>query len=201
MASKSDITDDESIIQSSIVDDDYTVFSDAFSKLSKIDDMDEIKNAFQYLPQDIDVNELLNTIESQQQNSTMFDKTTEQIQNLKNRMLQSIGLERNTLKRFHKFLKNYMYVDEVSDLKYGGYLRWISLDNMLEMKTDDSKDLNVKLTRGAFLVDIVFTDKGISLKMKTVYNTFFHVSFDQNMIFQKLTETDMILLELMEIVK
>lgn len=85
-------------------------------------------------------------------------------------------------------LKNYKYVDEISDLKEGSYIRWISL-------TDD----NCILRKGALYCDVKITDTEILLLCKTVYNNkMFYLKLDENIIFQKLLLDDIILLTVLD---
>lgn len=85
-------------------------------------------------------------------------------------------------------LKQYKYVDEINDLKEGSYIRWISL-------TDD----NCVLQKGALFCDAQITDTEIQLLCKTVYkNNLFYLKLDENIIFQKLSLDDIILLTVLD---
>ena len=159
------------------------------SKISEIVDLEELQ---QMLPDDMDINALLDTLDTQQ-NDKIIDKNKQQIQNMKNKMLQSIGLDKDKLIHYHKCLKEYMYIDDISELNYGSYLRWIPLD-ILEKKKE------IKLVNGGFLTDIIFADKGILLKIRIFGTRFLNIYFDKCMIFQKLTDNEQILLELIQYV-
>ena len=98
--------------------------------------------------------------------------------------LQKLLLSRDNLKDFHEKLKNYRYVDDLTDIQYGRYIRWINL-----------KDPNkISLTRGGIIIDIKILSNGIHLVCKNTYNHKFQIKIDECYIFQKLTEQEQILL-------
>ena len=76
-------------------------------------------------------------------------------------------------------------MDDLPDIKYGGYIRWISLK-------DPS---NIKLTNGGFICDIKVLDNGIHLLCRNNLNRIFQLSMNENLIFQKLNEEEMVLLK------
>jgi hypothetical protein len=81
-------------------------------------------------------------------------------------------------------------VDEMSDLKYGTYIRWICIEN--------PKQIN--LVKGAVFCEMKITDDGVFLICKNFGNTsrHFQISMDTNLIFQKLTEQELILLSALD---
>ena len=93
------------------------------------------------------VDTLLVALENEQ-NSSIVNLDSSKIKDIKNNILQKIQLDRDTLKLYHKKLKQYRYCSDLSDLQYGNYIRWISLN-----------DNNLKLTNGAFYVDYFFENK------------------------------------------
>ena len=85
-------------------------------------------------------------------------------------------------------LKHYKYIDEISDIKEGTYIRWISI-------IDD----DCVLQKGGIFCETQITDTQIILLCKTVYNNkLFSLKLDENIIFQKLTTDDIILLTVLD---
>ena len=68
--------------------------------------------------------------------------TFSKIKNIKNDILQKLQLDKETLKDYHKKLKNYRYIDEINELKYGNFIRSINLNK----ETLDE----IKLNNGGF---------------------------------------------------
>lgn len=170
------------------------------------------KTLKQTFKDELDVNTLINTLDTRQ-NDKILDKSKKQIQTTKNKMLQSIGLEGDVVKDYHHKLKEYMYVDDISELNYGAYIRWISLhkynidtetveDDLYDDKTEHHNQTKQKkvprLEKGGFLADIMFVDGGILLRIQTITRLYFNIYFDKCMIFQRLDENQQLLLELLE---
>ena len=120
----------------------------------------------------IDDDTLLDALENES-NSSIIKLTSNKINQHKNDVLQSLQLDRDKLKKYHKKLKHYRYCSDVNDFQPGQYLRWINL------KDPD----NIKLTNGAFLIDIIFEknkldilqlyfsdSKGVNLNNKLIIN-------------------------------
>ena len=98
----------------------------------------------------LDVDRLLNALENEN-NESLLDLNKEKISTMKNDILQKLNIKNDKLKLFHKKLKLYRYVDNVEDINYGSFIRWISL------KTPN----DIKLTNGGIVCDSI----GVHLKL------------------------------------
>jgi len=126
-----------------------------------------------------------------EKNENIMQLTNAKIKEQKNNILQQLQLERSKLKSFHEKLKDYRYVDEISDLQFGYYLRWISLKN-----PDD-----IKLTNGAHICDIKILNDGVHIVCRNGYNRFMQLNLDENLVFQKLTDQERIILKTLDYLK
>ena len=126
-----------------------------------------------------------------EKNENIMQLTNAKIKEQKNDMLQQLQLERSKLKSFHEKLKNYRYVDEISDLQFGYYIRWIPLRD-----PDD-----IKLTNGGHICDIKILDNGVHIVCRNGYNRFMQLNLDENMVFQKLTDQEKIILKTLDYLK
>lgn len=106
------------------------------------------------------------------------------IKKIKNDYLQKLLLPRDKLKDFHTKLNNYRYVDDLSDIQYGRYIRWINLKD----------PENIILTTGGIIIDIKILASGIHLVCKNNRNQRFQIKIDECYIFQKLTNQEKIIL-------
>lgn len=129
--------------------------------------------------------ELLQEALENDDNLNIINTNIQEIKQKKNEILQELGLDRNDLKSFHKKLNGYMYIDNIKDLKYGRNIRWINLN----------KITNIKITNGAVLCDIKIHDKGIALILKGFNNTYITIYLNENIIFQKISDEEKILLK------
>ena len=129
--------------------------------------------------------ELLQEALQNDNNLSIINTNIQEIKAQKNDILQQLGLKKTDLKQFHSKLKDYRYIDDIKDLNYGNNIRWISLKNID----------NVKITNGAVLCDIKILDKGLSLCLKTFNNRYFTIYLNENLIFQKISDQEKILLK------
>jgi len=129
--------------------------------------------------------ELLKKALENEDNLSIIETNIQEIKNEKNDILQKIGLDKNNLKQFHKKLKNYRYIDNIKDLKYGSQIRWMNL----------KKINNIRITNGANLCDIKINDKGIALILSGFNKQYFTIYMAENIIFQKISDQEKILLK------
>lgn len=123
-------------------------------------------------------------------NKCLLNLTTSKIKSIKNNVLQQLSLDREDLIILHDKLLEYRYVDEIPDVKYGCYIRWIRLKN-----PDD-----IKLTNGGVVIDVSVMNDDIYLTCKNNRNRMFKLKMSENIIFQKLTEQEKILLSVLDYV-
>ena len=115
---------------------------------------------------------------------------TGKIKQIKNNILQKLYLSREELLDFHKKLKDYRFIDELDEIKIGGYIRWINLTN---------KD-NIKLTNGGLIIDLKNSDDDIIIICKNSTNRVFSLKMNNCFIFQKLNQQEKILIKIIDYV-
>jgi len=137
----------------------------------------------------MDVQKLLKSLENEE-NEYLMDLTTKKIREMNKKVLQELDVTNKEMMEYLSKLKEYKYVDEISDLKYGSYLRWISLT--------EPDDLN--LQKGGIFCEMKVTDEGMILVCKNYGygRKHFQIKFDEHMIFQKLSEQELILLNVLD---
>lgn len=135
---------------------------------------------------DFDVDLLLETIEDIE-NDSISQLNTSKIKQIKNDVLQKIQINGNLLKEFHNKLKEYRFVDEIKDIRYGAYVRWINLNKLN----------SIHLTSGALVCDIKIVPSGINIICKN-RNKIFTIKMEENLIFQKINEEEKLLLMVMD---
>jgi hypothetical protein len=132
--------------------------------------------------------ELLQQALENDDNLNIINTNIQEIKKKKNEILQELGLKRDDLKSFHKKLNGYMYIDNISDLKYGRNIRWINLKRLDP----------IKITNGSVLCDIKIGAKGILLVLKGFNASFITLYFNENIIFQKINDEEKIILKAVE---
>jgi hypothetical protein len=134
----------------------------------------------------LDINQLLSALENDN-NSPLLDLNKEKISKIKNDILQKLNLSKDELKLMHKKLKLYRYVENIEDINYGNYIRWISLKN----------PENIKLTNGGIICDMKTKNDSIYILCKNSMNRFFYLKIEENIIFQKITAQENVILSAM----
>jgi len=137
----------------------------------------------------MDVNKLLKALNNES-NEQVLDFTTQSIMETNKNIIKELNLsKKDTLELVDK-LRNYKYVDEMSELKCGTYLRWINVDN----------PNRIVLSKGAVFCELKITNEGVFLICKNFgfKSRHFQISLDKHLIFQKLTEQELILLSALD---
>ncbi len=139
----------------------------------------------------MDVNKLYKALDDES-NENLLNFTSKKIIEMNLKIINELQLERNkALNIMHK-LKGYKYVDELSDLKYGAYIRWIPII--------DPNPLNIELTKGALFCEIKIKEDGVYVICKNYgyFNKHFQIKLDENLVFQKLTDQELVLLSALD---
>ena len=136
---------------------------------------------------ELDLSNLLNALDNES-NEKIMGLTKNKIKDHKNNVLQRLQLDRHTLKDYHKKLENYRYVSDLTDFKFGSYIRWISLKNVNE----------IKLTKGAIICDYKIVNDQLHIVCKSGFGKIFQIKFDEVEIFQKLSYQEKVLLHVID---
>lgn len=137
----------------------------------------------------MDVNKLLKALEDDT-NENLLNFTSDKIKEINLNIIKELLLTRDETLSILKKLENYKYVDEMNDLKYGTYVRWIPIDHVKK----------INLLKGGIFCEMKITDDGVFLVCKNFgYNSrHFQISMDKNLIFQKMTEQELVLLSALD---
>lgn len=138
----------------------------------------------------MDVNELLMKALDDESNNTLINFTTKKIKEMNLNILKELNLPKKYTLEMLKKLEDYKYIDEINELKYGTHIRWIPIEN----------PENIELKKGAVFCEIKIKDEGVYCVCKNYgFKTrYFQLSFDKNLIFQKLTEQEQVLLSALD---
>ena len=131
----------------------------------------------------MDVENLLKALDNEN-NNKFLKLNNEKIKAMKFDILKELQLPKDDLINYMNKLKDYIYVDEMSDLKIGGFIRWIPLKDPDE----------IYLTNGAILTEINVTDNGVLLNCKNFAKKHYQIKLDECLIFQKLSDQEKVLL-------
>lgn len=137
--------------------------------------------------EDKSLNDLLNALENDG-NTSIMKLNNRKIKIIKNNVLQQLPLKGDTIKSYHKKLKDYRYCGEFPDIQIGYYCRWINLKN----------PENIRLTNGGIIIDIKLFDDGLQLVCKNNRNMLMQLKFNEIMMFQKLSNQEKVILSVLD---
>ena len=134
----------------------------------------------------LNVDDLLSALDNES-NESVMDLDWKAVHKLKNDMLQKLHLPRDDLKAMHKKLKAYRYVDELTDLRFGAYVRWIPLDG----------NNAGKLLPGGVVCEVK-TKNGVSVVCRNRQHRFFQFTMGECLVFQKVSDQEAVLLSALD---
>ena len=135
----------------------------------------------------IDINNLLTALDNEK-NDSIMNLTTPKIQEMIFGILKELHLDKEILIDYFKKLKGYKYVDEINDLKYGGFIRWIPI-------TDPTY---LPLNQCGIICDIIISDDGVYIVCKNFMHRHYRFKMDECLIFQKLSAQELVILSALD---
>ena len=137
----------------------------------------------------MDVQKLLKALDDDS-NETLLNFTTDKIRDMNLNILKELHLSKQDTLDILQKLRDYKYVDEMNELKYGAYIRWIPIED----------PTNIHLTKGAIFCEMKITDDGVFCVCKNYgfKSRHFQISIDKNLIFQKLTDQELVLISALD---
>ena len=131
----------------------------------------------------LNIEHLLNALENED-NASVIKLNYNKIASDKNNILQQLHLQKEQLKTIIKQLKLYRLIDNIDELLYGNYIRWISLKS----------NSIIKLTNGGLICHIKQVNENIHLICKNNFGQLFQLNMSENIIFQKLNQQEQVIL-------
>jgi len=135
----------------------------------------------------MDVEKLMTALDNDK-NESIMNLTTKKMQEMVFNILKELHLDKATLLEYFKKLKGYRYIDEINDLKYGGFIRWIPI-------TDPD---HLPLHYCGIVCDIVIKDDGVYVVCKNFMHRHYRFKMDECLIFQKLNAQEHIIISALD---
>jgi len=135
----------------------------------------------------MDVNKLMNALDNEN-NENIIHLTTKKILEMNLNIIKELHLDKSTTLNYLKKLKGYRYIDEINDLKYGGFIKWIPI-------TDPNY---IPLHHCGIICDIKITDSGVLISCKNFMHRHYTFKMDECLIFQKLTSQEQIIINALD---
>ena len=135
----------------------------------------------------MDVNKLLYALENDD-NESIMNLTTKKIMEMNLKILKELQLDKLLTLDYLKKLKGYKYIDEINELKYGSFVRWIPI----------SDPNYLPLHHCGIICEIKIIDDGVLITSKNFMHRHYTFKLDECLIFQKLTSQEQIIINALD---
>lgn len=135
----------------------------------------------------MDTQKLLLALENES-NDGIMNLTTKKINQINLKVVNHLDLDKEDKLELMKKIRGYKYVDELDELKYGAFIKWIPIS--------DSKYM--PLHSGGMICDIKLTDNGVYIVCKNFKHRHFQFKMGECLIFQKLSTQENIILSALD---
>jgi hypothetical protein len=121
-------------------------------------------------------------------NEGIMNLTTQKILEMNLNIIKELHLDKETTITYLKKLNGYRYVDEITDLKHGSFVKWIPL-----------KDPSyLPLNCSGIICEIKITDDGVVIVCKNFMHRHYTFKMDECLIFQKLTTQEQLIINALD---
>lgn len=151
--------------------------------------VDQVRKLVQDHPsanQDADENDALETYLAEAienpNNDVISKMTFRSIHETKTDILKQIPMSASLRRKLLTTLRDYRYVEDMSELREGCYTRWIPLE------------AEPRLTNGGILCEIKMTNDAVVLVCKNGLGRFFQFKMEAALVFQKITTQEHVVL-------
>ena len=135
----------------------------------------------------MDINKLLNALDNDD-NESIMNLSTKKINEIISDIIKELQLPNEITLDYLKKLRGYKYVDEINDLKYGAFIRWIPISNPDYLP----------LHNCAMICEIKIVDSGVLVTCKNFMHRHYTFKMDECLIFQKLTNQELVLISALD---
>jgi hypothetical protein len=136
---------------------------------------------------EMDVNVLLKALDNEQ-NEALINLTSNKITEMNLNIIKELHLPRDITLTYMKKLNGYRYVDEIKDVKYGAFIKWIPISNPEYLP----------LHAGGMICDIKVSDTGVMIVCKNFMHKHYQIKMDECLLFQKLSNQELVLLSALD---
>jgi hypothetical protein len=137
----------------------------------------------------MDVGLLLSALENNK-NESILKEDISTLEDSKDKILKTLHLPNKEYNDIRKKLALYRYVDELPDMKYGSYIRWINIKN----------PANLRLTNGGIVCEMKVNPKGLIAVCRNNKHKYFQINMTETLIFRKLSEQELVLLSALDFI-
>jgi hypothetical protein len=144
----------------------------------------------------LNIDQLLDALDDEK-NDSILKHTPQEINDTKYNLFKSLNLTEENISDLLNRLNDYRFIENIDDLIEGSYIRWINLNELPEFK----------LKTGAKLISIKTKDNEDDnnllscVKFIGGITSYFNIKFETNLIFQKMSDQELMLLYVINSIK
>ena len=135
----------------------------------------------------MDIDKLVNALDNDV-NDNIINLTSTKITEMILKILKELHISRELTFNYLKKLKGYRYIDEISDLKHGSFIRWIPITNPDYLP----------LHNCAMVCEIKIVDDGVLIMCKNFMHRHYTFKMEECLIFQKLTSQELVIISALD---
>ena len=129
-----------------------------------------------------------------QENDNILKLTSKKIETIKTDLFKEVEMSDTIAIKLMEKLKEYRFIDDMSDFKEGSYIRWFDVSDLSDINT-------VKLRNGAFISETKLFDDDIHITCRTITRRYIQILGSKNLIFQKLSDQEKIILSVLDYIE
>lgn len=129
-----------------------------------------------------------------EENDNILKLTTQKIDNIKKELFKELEMNKEMTTEMMNKLKDYRFIDDMSDFKEGAYIRWFDVSEVTDIN-------NAKLKNGAFISETKLMNDDIHITCRTISRRYIQIVGSKNLIFQKLSDQEKIILSVLDYIE
>ena len=129
-----------------------------------------------------------------EENDNILKLTSEKIKIIKQDLFKELEMSSDIAENLMEKLKEYRFIDDMSDFKEGSYIRWFDVSELNDIN-------NIKLRNGAFISETKLFDDDIHITCRTISRRYIQILGSKNLIFQKLSDQEKIILSVLDYIE
>lgn len=135
----------------------------------------------------MNIEKLANALDNDN-NEGIMNLTTKKIAEMNYNIVKELHLGKTETLNFLKKIKGYRYIDEIHELKYGSYVRWIPIFD----------PTNIPLNYNGIVCEIKIMDDGVLIVCKNFMHRHYSFKMEESLIFQRLTDQELVILSALD---
>ncbi len=124
-------------------------------------------------------------------NESILGLSSRKILQINYDILKELNLDKDVLHRYLSGLKHYRYIDELSGLKRGAFIKWIPIVDPEYLP----------LNHSGIIADIKIAENGIFIVSKNFMHRHYTFKMEEALVFQKLSSQEQLIIQALDYIE